>query len=172
MNNKNNHPHNLDIHEHLAGEHRWNHTGQISFIFVFSIALILDLFIFKASIWLQDLIPLLFRIIIAVPILFLSYFLIRSSTNIIFNQEQTESKIIKSGIYSRIRHPIYLAPIILYLGIIILSLSVLTFVIWILIIIFYYSMAKYEEALLIDKFGKEYKDYMKNVPMFIPRIKI
>jgi protein-S-isoprenylcysteine O-methyltransferase Ste14 len=58
----------------------------------------------------------------------------------------------------------------MYLGIIILSLSIISFAIWIFIIIFYYSMAKYEESLLIEKFGKEYKDYMKDVPMFIPRI--
>jgi protein-S-isoprenylcysteine O-methyltransferase Ste14 len=172
MKNRNNHPYNNNIHEYLAGEHRWNHSGQISFIFVFSIALSLDYLILHLSIWLQDLIPLFIRIVFGIPTLILSYYLIRISTNNIFNLDQKETNIIKSGIYSRVRHPIYLAPIIMYLGIIILTLSIISFVVWIFIIIFYYSMAKYEEALLIEKYGKEYKDYRKDVPMFIPRIKI
>lgn len=167
---KNKHQINRDIHEHLEGEYRWNHTGQISLIILFSIVLILDLFLIHSSIWLQNFIPLLIRTIIAVPILVLSYFLLRSSIKTIFEQEHLEQKIIKSGIYSRVRHPIYLAPIIMYLGIIILSLSIISFFIWLFIITFYYSMARYEEALLIKKFGNEYKNYMKDVPMFIPRI--
>jgi protein-S-isoprenylcysteine O-methyltransferase Ste14 len=161
---------NHDIHEHLGGEHKWNHTGQISFILIFSIAVILDILIFKFSIRFQELIPFFLRIPVAIPILILSYFLLNRSINIVFDKEQKEPKIIKSGIYSRVRHPIYLAPIIMYLGFIILSLSLLSLIIWILIIIFYYSMAKYEETLLLDKFENEYRDYMKEVPMFIPRI--
>lgn len=170
MKNKHNHHKHNNIHEHLTSEHKWNHIGQLSFILVFSIALILDLLLFHVSIWLQDIIPLVLRIIVAIAILILSYYLIQSSTKSIFNQEMNEPKIIKSGIYSRVRHPIYLAPVLMYLSIIILSLSLISFVIWILIIIFYYHMAKYEERLLIEKFGREYKDYMNDVPMFIPRI--
>lgn len=168
---KNNQSPHHTIHEHLAGEHKWNHTGQISLIFIFTITLILDLLIFQVSIPLQDLIPILIRLIVGIPVIILAYFLLRRSIKTIFNQEQKEPKIIKNGIYSRVRHPIYLAPIIMYLGIILISLSILSIAIWILIIFFYYSMARYEESLIIEKFGKEYKDYMKDVPMFIPKLK-
>jgi hypothetical protein len=40
--------------------------------------------------------------------------------------------------------------------------------VWIIIVIFYYYISKYEEKLLLKKFGTEYKKYMKRVPMFIP----
>jgi protein-S-isoprenylcysteine O-methyltransferase Ste14 len=172
MENKHNRNKHNDIHEHLTGEHKWNHTGQLSLLLVFSISLLMDLLIFNISTWFQNIIPLFIRIIVSIPILILSYYLINKSTKTIFNQNQDESTIIKSGIYSKVRHPIYLAPIIMYLGIIILSLSIIVFIIWIPIIIFYYNMGKYEERLLLDKFGNEYEKYMNDVPMFIPKIRI
>lgn len=171
MKNKHNLHKHHDLHEHLTGEHKWNHTGQLSFILVFSICLIVDLLYFRVLHLLQDIIPLIFRILVAVPILILSYYLIHIATNIVFNREEKKPAIIKTGIYAHVRHPIYLAPMLMYLGIIILSLSVIAFAIWIPIILFYYKMARYEERLLIEKFGKEYYDYMNDVPMFIPRIR-
>ncbi|GAH93867.1 unnamed protein product, partial [marine sediment metagenome] len=51
---------------------------------------------------------------------------------------------------------------------IIISLSIISFCIWIIIILFYYFISRYEEKLLIDKLGSQYEEYMNEVPMFIP----
>jgi protein-S-isoprenylcysteine O-methyltransferase Ste14 len=35
-----------------------------------------------------------------------------------------------------------------------------------------YAQVRSEEAILIDRFGDEYREYMKRTPRFLPRIKI
>jgi len=107
----------------------------------------------------------------SLPFLILSFLLARSGLKAVFGEQREELVLIKSGVFSIVRHPIYLSAILLYLGFIILSLSIISFCIWIIIILFYYFISQYEEKLLIDKLGSQYEEYMNEVPMFIPRIK-
>ena len=80
-------------------------------------------------------------------------------------------KIIKSGPYSNVRHPIYSADIVLALGVFfaIPRLDILLSIIWLFIILI--SWMFLEENFLIKKFGKEYIDYKRKVPMFFPGLK-
>jgi len=86
----------------------------------------------------------------------------------IFKPPKKETGIVTNGIFSKVRHPMYLGSMLLFLSFVILSCSVLAFLIWIVICFFYYFVARYEEKLLLNKFGKEYKKYQEKVPMFIP----
>lgn len=77
-------------------------------------------------------------------------------------------KLVKSGVYSFVRHPFYSADIILAIGIFLFipRLDALIAVIWsIIIFVFWMNL---EEKALIKKFGNEYIEYKKEVPMFIP----
>ena len=77
-------------------------------------------------------------------------------------------KIVKSGVYSKVRHPIYSADIILAIGVFFIfpTLNVLISIIWLAVILIIWM--NLEEKALILKFGKEYKEYKKKVPMFFP----
>jgi len=77
-------------------------------------------------------------------------------------------KLVKSGVYSKVRHPIYSADIMLAFGIffLYLTLNVLISVIWLTFILIIWM--NLEEKSLISKFGNEYKEYKKKVPMFFP----
>lgn len=77
-----------------------------------------------------------------------------------------------TGIFAHVRHPMYLGIVLTYLGHIVGTLSLLTFVPWFLILILYVRMANYEEEQLEKKFGEEYLSYKKRVPKWIPRLKI
>ncbi len=79
------------------------------------------------------------------------------------------NKIIKSGVYGSVRHPIYSAAIILSYGIFLYlqGLRSLVSVTWMTIVLV--GWMRLEEKFLIKKFGNEYKEYMKKVPMFLPR---
>jgi protein-S-isoprenylcysteine O-methyltransferase Ste14 len=50
------------------------------------------------------------------------------------------------------------------------SLSLAAAVVWIISIGFLYGISRYEERLLLERFGEEYKQYMREVPMLIPRL--
>jgi protein-S-isoprenylcysteine O-methyltransferase Ste14 len=67
-----------------------------------------------------------------------------------------------------VRHPIYLGAILAYAGMISLTLSLASAAIFIIIVAFYYFISKYEEKLLTQRFGEEYREYMKKVPMLFP----
>lgn len=81
-------------------------------------------------------------------------------------------KIIKTGIYSYIRHPQHLGQLFLYIGMTILFsglYSMLFFPIYLFIIT---MLSKKEEKELIDEFGEEYGLYKEQVPFLIPKLNL
>lgn len=74
------------------------------------------------------------------------------------------TNIIDSGVYSIIRHPMYLAFILMAIALIFISQYWLNVIIGITrIVLLYYVMVEEEKGNL-EKFGRDYKDYMKKVP--------
>lgn len=81
------------------------------------------------------------------------------------------SKIVKNGIYSKIRHPLYASAIIINLGIALAFGVILTLIIAIVSILHWVMTALKEEDFLLQKLGEEYSLYKKEVRWrFIPRI--
>ena len=161
-------------HEHrkdLAGEYRWGNIGQIVLLIVFITGTCFDLFLLKISDSWQCAFPWYFRIVMFLPLIFVSWYLSQKSHKIVFKEEREELIVIKTDVYAIIRHPMYLGAILTYLAFVILSLSVFSIVIFIVVIIFYYYLCRYEEQILIEKLGDQYKNYMKRVPMLIPKLR-
>jgi protein-S-isoprenylcysteine O-methyltransferase Ste14 len=81
-----------------------------------------------------------------------------------------EHKLIRHGIYKHIRHPIYLGTLLAYFSIPLLFHSLYGFFIMILKIPFTIYRIKIEEQALLEKFGDEYRDYMKTSKRLIPYV--
>lgn len=79
-------------------------------------------------------------------------------------------KLIQHGIYGVVRHPIYASDIVLAWGMFLFwpRLGVLVSAAWLTLVMFYWM--RLEERVLTDKFGGDYKEYKKKVPMFLPKI--
>ena len=166
--------HKRHSHEHrkdLAGEYRWGDTGQLVFLIVFIIGMTSDLFLLKVSDSWQDAFPWYFRIVVFLPLLFVAGYFAQRAHKKVFEEERKELMVIKTDVFARVRHPLYFGSILIYLGFVTLSASVIALVIFFIIVMFYYYLCRYEEQLLLAKLGDEYKNYMKNVPMLIPRMK-
>ena len=157
-----------DNRKDLIGEHTFGDNGQLILLAIFLIIWITDSFFFNYSTSLQDKIPNSIRISIGFPILIISGILAKYGLGTVFGEVREKPEIIEKSVFKIVRHPIYLSSILLYLGLTILTYSIASAVVWIVIVIFYYFISKYEEKLLIKKFGKEYKSYMERVPMLIP----
>ncbi|WP_455369910.1 methyltransferase family protein [[Eubacterium] cellulosolvens] len=70
--------------------------------------------------------------------------------------------LVTTGIYSKIRHPLYLGTILFFLGVGLYSKSIVGLTLtMILIIPLVAYLANLEEKALIEKFGSEYLDYKK-----------
>jgi protein-S-isoprenylcysteine O-methyltransferase Ste14 len=79
-------------------------------------------------------------------------------------------KLITSGIYSRIRHPIYLSFNLFCIGYNMLILDWMLLILYIIGGIGLYVQAIDEEKILIEYFGDEYIEYMKNTGRFFAKI--
>jgi len=80
-------------------------------------------------------------------------------------------EVVTQGVFSKIRHPMYLSLIMMEFGI-----AIAWGIVWMLIPVIVSSIltigtALWEEQVLLEKFGKQYEDYMKKVPWrMIPKV--
>jgi len=78
--------------------------------------------------------------------------------------------LIKTGLFGHMRHPLYVGILIVYLGFILFSFSLISFIGWIIVFVLYNIIATFEEKDLEKLFKDEYLEYKKNVPKWIPKI--
>ncbi len=116
---------------------------------------------------------LLFHLILSIPFLILGALFgiqgVKLTTLKVAETHRTE-KIITSGVYSLSRHPQYLGGLLAHVGVSFLLSSGYSMLVTPLMIFFVYILSKKEEIELIKEFGKEYEEYKKKVPMFIPKL--
>ena len=155
--------------EDLVGEHTFSDMGQIILLLIFLTVWIADSFFVHYSTFLSNYVSLWVRIPVAAIILSMGGILARKGLNIVFGEIREEPAVIRKGVFNLVRHPIYLGAILFYLGLIILTLSIPATFVLIIIIVFYHFISRHEENLLLENFGKDYEDYMRQVPMWIPR---
>ncbi len=155
----------------LVGEHVGGDAGQLILFLIFLAVWIADSFIFQYSTSLSTYIPIHVRLPIVLIILSGAWYFAKSGLRIVFDEIREPPIVIRKGVFNRVRHPIYLGSLLFYLGLCVLTLSIFSFAIWIGIIAFYHFISKYEEKLLLDKFGVEYEKYRSEVPMWIPRLR-
>lgn len=76
------------------------------------------------------------------------------------------------GIYSIVRHPLYLGNYLMWLGIVCLTQSIyLILIISLLFFIYYERIMFAEEAFLQEKYGEIYEEWAKKTPAFFPSFK-
>lgn len=81
-----------------------------------------------------------------------------------------DQPLITDGVYNHIRHPLYLGEINRNIGFALLFSSLYGLVVMVIANIFLIMRIKIEERMLIDKFGKEYEEYIKKTNKLIPFI--
>ncbi len=102
-------------------------------------------------------------------------FIIHGYSHYIHEQAHQQSekieKLVTEGIYSKIRHPLYISLILMHFG-----LAFAWGIVWILVPVVIFSIltvltAIREEDAMKEKFGEEYEEYMKRVLWrFIPKV--
>jgi protein-S-isoprenylcysteine O-methyltransferase Ste14 len=157
--------------EDLTGEHSLGDAGQFILFFLFLAVWITDAFIFKYSTLLNEYIPFYaVRLWLGIIILAIAGYMAWTGMKIAFGTERDNPHVIRHGVFGVIRHPIYLSEILLYLGLFLLNTSLAAAGVWIIGILFFHYISRYEEKVLLQRYGDEYRQYMKDVPMYFPRI--
>ena len=156
--------------DNLTGEHKLGDIGQAAIACLFFALWITDSF-FEYSTFLNQYLSTSVRIPLGIVLLIISAYLAVTGLYIVFGKRRAEPAVIREGAFRIIRHPVYLSEILLYLGLLMLSISLAALVIWIIGIVFLHYISRHEEKLLVAHFGDGYRQYMREVPMWIPRLR-
>lgn len=97
------------------------------------------------------------------------YLLLKRKGKSAQNFENT-SVLVKSGVYSLIRHPLYFSLFLLGTGVMMKNLSITSLILGAINLIAVWFTALTEEKEMAEKFGEPYKEYVKETKMFIPFI--
>lgn len=85
---------------------------------------------------------------------------------------QIAAELNTTGLYSLVRHPLYLGNFFMWLGIALLTRNFWFVVAFILLYILYYERIMYaEEVFLIDRFAGEYLTWSARTPAIVPNFK-
>jgi len=83
---------------------------------------------------------------------------------------RAKGQLVTTGIYGHVRHPQYLGFLLFTLGMNVLWITFSALLLWIILAVLYYRLAKKEDKELEERFGEEYLNYKRDVPMLMPRI--
>jgi protein-S-isoprenylcysteine O-methyltransferase Ste14 len=155
----------------LIGEHRLGHAGQVFFAILFGAVWILDTFVLNWTTFVNNYVPDWVQMGLGFPLLLIGGILAVVSIQAVFGKERDPPAVLRSGLFAYLRHPTYFSEVLGYAGLLALSVSLAAAVVWIGAIVFLRALCRHEERLLLDRFGDEYRDYLRDVPMWIPRLR-
>jgi protein-S-isoprenylcysteine O-methyltransferase Ste14 len=88
------------------------------------------------------------------------------------NRQVYAEELVTTGIFAHCRNPLYVGNILMIVGLGMMSNSKMFIFIFIpLFLFFYQAIVRAEENFLENKFGQSYREYMKNVNRWIPRMR-
>lgn len=98
------------------------------------------------------------------------FWLLAKSWNVLY-AAQREHRLATGGPYARIRHPQYVGFVLIMFGFLLQWPTILTVVMFPLLVVMYGYLARREEADMEAQFGKPYREYAARTPRFIPRLR-
>jgi protein-S-isoprenylcysteine O-methyltransferase Ste14 len=155
----------------LGSEHPLCDSVQIVMLILFFVALGVDSlghFMFGISTVFVEFTSFPFLLVPAVLSLISGVYLALKSHDAVFGETAGQLKLIDSGVYSLVRHPMYLGTLLFCLGFFLVIPSLISMAVWIAFFLFYDKMATYEENDLRRIFGTDYTAYQKRVPKWFP----
>jgi protein-S-isoprenylcysteine O-methyltransferase Ste14 len=81
-----------------------------------------------------------------------------------------DHKLVTTGPYSRVRHPIYTIFTFWFLSWVLITTNLLFVIMLVLWLAYVFIRIPQEEKMLIEQFGDEYKEYMKSTGRLLPHL--
>ncbi len=88
-------------------------------------------------------------------------------------QKQVADRLNTKGVYSIVRHPLYLANYLIWAGILVFAMNVWALLFVSLVYWIYYERIMFaEEAFLRNQFGDDFEEWSARVPAFLPKFQL
>ena len=97
------------------------------------------------------------------------FYLLSSAWNVLYHAQRGNA-LATTGPYARIRHPQYVAFVLILLGFLLQWPTLLTLVMFPVLLLMYGRLAITEEAEMRTQLGDAYESYVQRTPRFFPRI--
>lgn len=152
-----------------SGEHPFGDAGQLILLGLFLVVWAGDSFLVRISTFLSDYVPLWVRLFVLGLALAIGYYLFKSG-HVVVSREKRPTGVVSTGSFRYVRHPLYLASILFYLGLSFSTGSLLSLALLVVIFVFYNYLAGYEEKLLEMKYRKAYKRYKEKTGKWVPKL--
>jgi protein-S-isoprenylcysteine O-methyltransferase Ste14 len=152
----------------LSGEHALTDTGQLLLLAIFLVVWITDSFFFHYSDFPAGHVTLYVRLPVSAALVTVSVLLALRAHRAVFGDSRGKTGLITTGVYSLVRHPMYCGSWLFFVGLTAATLSLASAAVSVLVFVFYYSVSRYEEKLLLSRYGDQYRNYMSRVPMLFP----
>jgi protein-S-isoprenylcysteine O-methyltransferase Ste14 len=98
------------------------------------------------------------------------FILLAAAWNVLY-AAQRGGRLATSGPYASVRHPQYDGFILIMLGFLLQWPTLLTLVMFPVLVVMYVRLASHEEADVRATFGEQYDNYAANTPRFMPRLR-
>jgi len=102
-------------------------------------------------------------------LIFGGFWLLASAWAVLY-RAQREHKLATSGPYARIRHPQYVGFVLILFGFLLQWPTLLTLVMFPVLVFMYGYLARSEEADMAAEFAEQYPSYVSRTPRFIPKL--
>ncbi len=81
---------------------------------------------------------------------------------------QGRGQLVMDGVYRHVRHPQYTGILLITLALLVHWPTIVTVLMWPVLLITYYRLARREERMAEESFGEDYRRYRQETPMFLP----
>ena len=102
-------------------------------------------------------------------LIFGGFLMLASAWNVLY-AAQREQRLATTGLYARMRHPQYVAFVLILLGFLLQWPTLLTLAMFPVLVGMYAWLSRREETDMEHVFGEEYRRYAARTPRFLPRL--
>ncbi|MFY9329970.1 MAG: isoprenylcysteine carboxylmethyltransferase family protein, partial [Georgfuchsia sp.] len=97
------------------------------------------------------------------------FWLLSASWRVLY-AAQRDHRLALDGPYARIRHPQYAGFVLIMFGFLLQWITLITLLMFPILVFMYARLAKYEEREVAAEFGETYERYRKITPAFFPKL--
>jgi protein-S-isoprenylcysteine O-methyltransferase Ste14 len=106
--------------------------------------------------------------ILSIVAIFGGFILLSAAWKVLYDA-QSRHALAMTGVYEYVRHPQYVGFIVIMLGFLMQWPTLLTLLMFPVLVVMYVRLARIEEREALQEFGDQYRAYMQRVPAFLPR---
>ncbi|CAJ0784292.1 methyltransferase family protein [Ralstonia chuxiongensis] len=102
-------------------------------------------------------------------LIFGGFIMLASAWRVLYTA-QCDHRLATTGLYARMRHPQYVAFVLIMFGFLLQWPTILTVLMFPILVWMYARLAKAEETEALAEFGREYEEYRSRTPAFFPHV--